>query len=390
MHKSQKLWRALSILLLITALCGSFSFPGVNKPAKAAPQIRLLNHVVISEVRFHGSGGPNDEFVEIFNPTGSEVNLNGWKLDANSSNRYTFTSDFLLQPGQHFLLAQSGFDDGIEVDAIYLQAIADDGGIALIDQGGNIVDQVGLSTTKYFETNPLLPLTANIDQSYDRDSINTDICKDTDDNSVDFFLRSPSDPQNSRDPLDPPICGNPTATATGTATATSTATATGTATATAIGPSGVIINEVAWSGTSASTTDDEWIELYNPSSLPVDITGWHLYGDDNVVNKVGSPNITLKGTIAAKDYFLLEKNEAATTVTADQVYTTGDLLNGGERLYLKNSSGTVIDTANLDGGAWPAGTASVTTTPPPAYASMERVSGITNTWVTYSGTQPVA
>ncbi|HEY6053430.1 MAG TPA: lamin tail domain-containing protein, partial [Gaiellaceae bacterium] len=111
-------------------------------------------------------------------------------------------------------------------------------------------------------------------------------------------------------------------------------------------PSSVVINEVAWAGTSASTADDEWIELYNPGTLPVDITGWHLYGDDNTVNKVGSPNITLKGTIPGGPnggYFLLEKNEQATTVTADQVYTTGDLLNGGERLYLKNSAGTVID-----------------------------------------------
>ncbi|MEO8355973.1 MAG: lamin tail domain-containing protein [Chloroflexota bacterium] len=156
-----------------------------------------------------------------------------------------------------------------------------------------------------------------------------------------------------------------------------------------VAPLTVIINEVAWAGTSSSTSNDEWIELYNPSSSDVNITGWQLYGDDNTVNKVGSPSITLSGTIPAREYFLLERDELATDVAANQLYTAGDLLNTGERLYLKDSSGNIIDTANLDGGAWPAGTAASTAITTPAYASMERV-GTSNQWVTYAGTVPVA
>jgi hypothetical protein len=145
----------------------------------------------------------------------------------------------------------------------------------------------------------------------------------------------------------------------------------------------VIINEVAWSGTAANS-DDEWIELHNTTGSPIDITGWQLYGDDNTLNKVGNPNITLSGTIPANGYFLLERNEAAVNdVTANQIYTTGDLVNTGERLYLKDKSGIQIDIANSDGGSWPAGTAAST------YASMERV-GTTSQWVTYGGTVPIA
>jgi hypothetical protein len=158
-----------------------------------------------------------------------------------------------------------------------------------------------------------------------------------------------------------------------------------------VAPLTVIINEVAWAGTSATTADDEWIELYNPGNSSVDMTGWQLYGDDNTFNKVGSPSIILSGTIPAKGYFLLERNEQAVSdVQANQLYT-GTLGNNptGERLYLKEDSGQTIDTANSDGGAWPAGTASTTTTSPPAYASMERV-GVTNQWVTYNGTVPLA
>jgi len=40
-------------------------------------------------------------------------------------------------------------------------------------------------------------------------------------------------------------------------------------------PGDVVINEIAWMGTPCSDYDD-WIELYNNSLLPVDLTGWSL------------------------------------------------------------------------------------------------------------------
>ena len=48
--------------------------------------------------------------------------------------------------------------------------------------------------------------------------------------------------------------------------------------------SNIIINEVAWMGTTASA-NSEWIELYNPSNSEVDLTGWTLEAQD------GAPNI---------------------------------------------------------------------------------------------------
>jgi len=148
----------------------------------------------------------------------------------------------------------------------------------------------------------------------------------------------------------------------------------------------VVINEVAWAGTAASSSD-EWIELYNPGSSPIDLTGWQLYGDNNVLNNVGDPNITLAGTIPAGGYFLLEKNESAISdISADQVYTNGNLVNSGERLYLKDNLGNIIDTANVGGGSWPAGTAG---TGSPTYGSMERVNNLApdsdSNWATNDG-----
>jgi hypothetical protein len=142
----------------------------------------------------------------------------------------------------------------------------------------------------------------------------------------------------------------------------------------------VVINEVAWMGTQAST-NDEWIELYNTTDRDIDLAGWTLESAD------GTPSITLSGIILAKGFFLLERTDDNTVsdIAADQIYT-GVLLNTGEALYLKDSAGNVIDTANGDGGGWPAGTAAGGN---PPYATMERIDPLTPdtdaNWATNNG-----
>ena len=131
-----------------------------------------------------------------------------------------------------------------------------------------------------------------------------------------------------------------------------------------VSPGDVVINEVAWGGTAASSAD-EWIELYNVTAAPITLTGWLLAAPD------GSPSITLCGVIPAQAYFLLERTDDDTVsdVPADQIYT-GGLVNDGETLLLTDTLGACIDTANADGDGWPAGSGS------PNYDSMERVDPI--------------
>ena len=87
--------------------------------------------------------------------------------------------------------------------------------------------------------------------------------------------------------------------------------------------------------------------------------------------------MALSGTIAAGRYFLLERTADSTVVdvAADQVYS-GGLSNSGEALTLMDPTGTEIDAANGDGGAWPAGNAST-------HASMERAAG--GGWLSFTG-----
>lgn len=141
----------------------------------------------------------------------------------------------------------------------------------------------------------------------------------------------------------------------------------------ACAPGCILINEVAWGGTLAASSD-EWIELHNPSSTAQSIDGWSLTDG-------GDLHLVLAGEIAPYGYFLLERTDDSTVsdTPADMIYT-GALNNSGEQLQLRAPDGSLIDSANIDGGPWPAGEAA-------SRASMERVGGEdrSGNWRTFTG-----
>lgn len=133
----------------------------------------------------------------------------------------------------------------------------------------------------------------------------------------------------------------------------------------AVAPGDVVINELAWMGTSTSATD-EWIELYNNTASPISLDGMSLSALD------GSPSIALSGSIPAGGYFLLERSndDSVPGIAADQIYT-GALENAGEVLTLQDSAAQVIDSVD----AWYAGDSA-------SHASMERDNPFTSVWNT--------
>lgn len=122
----------------------------------------------------------------------------------------------------------------------------------------------------------------------------------------------------------------------------------------------VVISEIAWAGSTDSSTD-EWIELYNNSSQSIDLANWHIVDD------LGASDYKiLSGSIPAHGYFLIEDHESAIqNVTADAIIDLS-LANTGDSLQLYDGAGQLIDTVNGSGGAWYAGNATT-------HASMERI-----------------
>lgn len=111
--------------------------------------------------------------------------------------------------------------------------------------------------------------------------------------------------------------------------------------------SSLVINEVAWMGTTADA-NDEWIELFNPSNQAVNLKGWVLKTLD------GSPSVTLNGQVGPKSYFVLKRtSDVIPDVVTGQIYT-GALENSGETLELRDEKGSLVD-ATPNSTAWAAG-----------------------------------
>ena len=64
----------------------------------------------------------------------------------------------------------------------------------------------------------------------------------------------------------------------------------------------LIINEIGWTGTAASSTD-EWLELYNPLPFEVNLEDFWIVGLDD------KPRIELSGLIGGQSFYLIERND---------------------------------------------------------------------------------
>jgi predicted extracellular nuclease len=180
-----------------------------------AASSQVANHVVISQV--YGGGGNTgapytNDFIELFNPTATAVNLTGWSVQYASATGTSWTTKVdltgTIQPGKYYLIQQaSGGTVGValptpdQTGTISMSATA--GKVALVNSttaltgncptGAVIVDFVGYgSTADCFEGTGPAPAPSNT---------NADIrtfsgCIDANNNSTDFTSAAPT-PRNS-------------------------------------------------------------------------------------------------------------------------------------------------------------------------------------------------
>lgn len=161
--------------------------------------------VVISEFRTRGLSGPNDEYIELYNPTSAVVDISGWKINASNdtgtiSTRATIPASTILRSGQYYLIANNttnGYSGIVPVNLTYGQGITDAGGIALVKPDNiTIVDQVGVGANSAYKEVDHVLLLPTSDQSYERKLGGpSDSCQDTNNNREDFLV-NPSDPKN--------------------------------------------------------------------------------------------------------------------------------------------------------------------------------------------------
>lgn len=185
-HKFKILLGFLLSFILITVLFTK------NSQADAA------NHVVISEIQVGGATA-TDEFVELYNPTNSDVSLSGWRLSkkissGTLSNLVTTIAGNIPSHGHFLITHPTGYTGSTTHDAIYstTSSITSDNTVILYDDAGHtVVDKVGMGTAIDFEgTATVVPANGT---SIERSSPG----QDTDNNLNDFVLKDVSDPHNS-------------------------------------------------------------------------------------------------------------------------------------------------------------------------------------------------
>ena len=171
----------------------------------AAPAVASTSGVVISEFRFQGPSGGNDEFVELVNAGGSSVGIGGWRLQGCStgagtaSARATVPAGVTLAPGQRYLFTNNGaagYSGAVPGDQNYGTGFgAATGARITLPDAATVVDGVGSSGiggTQCRESPGLSGMpTANADNSYER----IGGTQDTDNNVVDFAGPKPGNPQ---------------------------------------------------------------------------------------------------------------------------------------------------------------------------------------------------
>jgi hypothetical protein len=178
-----------------------------------ALNVSVGHTVLISEFRFRGPNGANDEFVEIYNNTDASIDIGGYTLRGSNnagtvSIRATVAAGAILPPHGHFLFVNgaAGTPNAARANQTYATGVTDDGGVAIARPDGVLLDQVGLSQgSAYREGTPLASLGAtNSDHSYEREPGSAEGSgTDTGDNANDFQLIAPSDPQNLASPAAP-------------------------------------------------------------------------------------------------------------------------------------------------------------------------------------------
>jgi len=178
------------------------------------------DHLVISEVQINGANA-NEDFVEIYNPTNSIVDLNGWQIQKRTSTG-TESSVVLIGSGKSipahgfFLWANSqgnpAFSSTVGADVSTTVNLSENNSVALENVSNVIIDQVGWGTgTSQFVEGTLINNGSDANKSMERKAYSTstagtmeggvDALKgngfDAGDNATDFILRTASQPQNS-------------------------------------------------------------------------------------------------------------------------------------------------------------------------------------------------
>ena len=109
----------------------------------------------------------------------------------------------------------------------------------------------------------------------------------------------------------------------------------------------VVISEFRTRGPNGG--NDEFVEIYNLSSTPVNISGWRLRASSATGSTSNRATIPNNVTLQPGCHYLLTNTGYSGTVAGDQTYSTGITDGGG--IAIVSDDGTIVDQVGLSAGS---------------------------------------
>jgi phosphatidylserine/phosphatidylglycerophosphate/cardiolipin synthase-like enzyme len=196
----------------------------------AASWSQTASYVVISEFATRGGsiGNQAGEFIELYNPTGSNVNIAGWRLEYQSASGSSYSVMATVPPGtvirarSFFLFASPTWAGTPASDLAWSgSGMADNGNIRLVNAGGQVIDRVGFGTGNNPEgqaapNHGTDPNDNSVERKATASSTAASLAAggaevragngwDSNNNAADFVVQTNGrNPQNSTSPAEPP------------------------------------------------------------------------------------------------------------------------------------------------------------------------------------------
>lgn len=269
--------------------------------------------VVINEVCWMGTkASHSDEWIELYNNSDADINLDGWVLKANDKSPEIELMGIIL--GKSFYILERTDDDSaaeISADIIYKGALNNKGEILeLFDGDKNLIDKVDCGKGWFAGDNKTKQtmeklVEVGLQQAHWQTSQEPGGTPKTKNSDGDAMEAEP--PMEVRPQSEPPQSEHY--------------------------PSGIIINEILASP-EGPDAENEWIEIFNENNFDTDISGWKI---SDTVGGVKSYAFPIGTKIPGKEFLVLERPETKITLN-----------NNGDGLKIFNPNGKIVDEINFE------------------------------------------
>lgn len=306
--------------------------------------------VLISEILTGTSTGAGQEFVELYNPTPTAINLSGWKIEYKSATSTNMPSNWnkkadlsgQIDAQSYYLVApKSNYPDS---DSEWSSTLATSGGhIRLVDGTGKVIDLLGYGNANSPEGSAAIAPAPG--QSIERLPGKTDPysgnAQDTNDNAKDFLIRVDPEPQNSKSEIEPRIVVDQDPTPEDPVSDEN---------ASFNSSPALLITELFIDPESPLTdADDEFIEIFNPNDFEINYEGYVLKGGSNFKSSFTLP----AGIVSPKGYVAFTSAQTGIPLTnsggAVQLFDPEQKLIDQTLAYQNAKPG---QSWSLDNGSW--------------------------------------